>query len=506
MALAGSSARASAIAEEAFAPGVHVSAFNWSSLWPWNWPGFSQPWGGSEDAPADPAAKQGEADTHPPDITFADVGGMEAAKDELREVVAMFADSEFYEALGARTPKGIMLDGPPGTGKTLLARALAGEVKATFLSLDAGMFNQKYAGDGGRSVRSLFAYARANAPAVIFIDEIDAIGTKRFPAQQAYDVERTATLDTLLAQLDGFLPSEKILVVAATNRYSDLDAALIRSGRFDRRISLSLPQEPDRLRILQVHLQHRPLSPDVDLKTVVGASAGMSGADLANLCNEAATLAARAHHSSISQDDLIEGTHRVRFGVQGQIILPDANMQLRAAVHEAGHSMLFVLCPTVLRLKEATIRPRMAGAGGMTLTAPRREGGADISLAEAKNWLIAMMGGRAAETLYFNGSGSGSSSDMAQATKLAFQMVSEWGLGTHGAPVNYGTLQALRAGAWTQASGERLDCAVEQLVQQAYDSALRILSENQESLERVSSALVARQTLYEDEITALMDE
>ena len=439
-----------------------------------------------------------------PRTTFADVAGIDEVENEVGEVVDFLRDPQRYGRLGARIPRGVLLSGPPGTGKTLLARAVAGEAGVPFFSISASEFIEAIVGVGASRVRDLFDQAKKVAPSIIFIDELDAIGRARGGAFSAGGVdEREQTLNQILTEMDGFQGNEGVVVLAATNRPEILDPALLRPGRFDRRVSVNAPDLDGRLQILRVHTRHVPLAPDVDLAAVAAATPGMVGADLANLVNEAALAAARARHEQVTGADFGDALEKIVLGtVRGIVLSPEE--KLSTAYHESGHALLGMLTPGADPVRRVTIVPR-GQALGVTVQTPQvdRYG---YSKTYLQGRIAGALGGRAAEEVVYGEITTGAESDLDQATRLARQMVGRWGMSATIGPVAVlpppGQEQPFGGDGVAPATRQLVDEEVRRLVEDCYDEAVRTLRSNRERLDRLAHTLFDRETLNEDEAYA----
>jgi len=439
--------------------------------------------------------------------TFADVAGIDEAKEELGEVVDFLREPERYRRLGARIPRGVLLSGPPGTGKTLLARAVAGEAAVPFFWLSASEFVEVLVGVGASRVRDLFSQAKAAAPAIIFIDELDAIGRARSSGVSlGGNDEREQTLNQILTEMDGFTGTEGVIVMAATNRAEVLDPALLRPGRFDRRVTVGPPDQKGRAAILAVHARDVPLASDVDLDGVASQTPGMVGADLANLVNEAALLAARRRHDRVRQDDFSDALERVVLGSERRIVLSSEERE-RTAYHESGHALLGMLQEGADPVRKVSIVPR-GQALGVTFQSPAadRYGYAASYL---RGRITGALGGRAAEELVYGDVTTGAESDLEQITAIARQMVGRWGMSAAVGPVT--VLPRDDAAPWTGADGsaapsdetrELIDTEARRIIDECYRRALELLGENRERLDRLAHALLQKETLDEDEAYA----
>jgi cell division protease FtsH len=443
-----------------------------------------------------------------PKVTFADVAGVDEAKKELEEVVDFLKNPTKYKALGARTPKGVLLVGPSGTGKTLLAKAMAGEAKTSFYSIAGSEFMEMLVGVGAARVRDLFAQAKKTAPAIIFIDEIDAIGRMRSVGIMGGHDEREQTLNQILVEMDGFEPNVAVLIVAATNRGDLLDPALLRPGRFDRRVVLDMPDIEGRKAILKIHARGKPFSASVDWDKVAKRTVGFSGADLENMLNEAAIQAARGNKKEIDMDDIEEAATKVKLGPEKRRLQSPLDRKM-TAYHEGGHAVVSYFSKYTDAVHRISIVSR-GMALGYTLSPPEKD-----RLHETRSRLIdeiAMtMGGRAAEELIFNEMTSGAANDIDQATRIARYMVMEFGMSELG-PINFGPQMDVTE--WGKALSEaqqispemmsKIDTEVQKLVNAGYKEAMDILKKHKKQLDRIAGELVKKETVEGDEFEAMM--
>jgi cell division protease FtsH len=426
---------------------------------------------------------------------FSDVAGADEAKAELSEVLHFLKGADAYKATGARIPRGVLLAGPPGTGKTLLARALAGEAEATFVAVSGSDFKSMWLGGSARRVRTLFSYARQNAPCIVFIDEFDAIGAHRTAGTGATDREMNGTLNQLLVEMDGFSKNEGILVVAATNLRQNLDPAVVRPGRLDRIVDVGLPDQSGRAQILKLHAVGRPLEDGVDLAVVARGTPGFSGADLENLVNEAAVMAARRASTTVAARDFESARNKILMGVERRTLVLTEDDRRLAAVHEAGHAVAACRCPGSDPVHKATIVPH-GRALGMVVRLPERER-MSVTVSKLRDELTVLMAGRAAEHAVFGADSvtTGAASDIEQATALARSMVVEWGLGERVGMVRVSPERAV------------LDAVVEDevraIVHAAYKRAFDLVETERPALDRIADALFERETLEGAEIRAL---
>ncbi len=437
-------------------------------------------------------------------VTFDDVAGIDEVEAEINEVVDFLKDPEKYRRLGARAPKGVLLTGAPGTGKTLLARATAGEAKVPFFSASASEFIEMIVGVGASRVRELFSEARKVAPAIIFIDEIDTIGRARGGARAfgGHD-EREQTLNQILTEMDGFSGHEGVVVLAATNRPDVLDPALLRPGRFDRQIVIHPPDQKGRVEILKVHTRNVPLAQDVDLEQLASSTPGMTGADLANLVNEAALLAARRREDAVSQRDLTDALEKVQLGTARNVVIPEEQRR-RTAYHEAGHALLGMLQPGADPVRKVSIIPR-GRALGVTLSTPESDRyGYDVNYLRGR--IIGALGGMAAEQEVFNIVTTGAESDLEMVTRIARSMVGRWGMSER-----IGTLSVLPAEGDPRMAGisdgllNAVDEEVRRITDECYAEARRLLTENREKLDAIVTQLLVHESLNEPEIYAAAD-
>ena len=443
-----------------------------------------------------------------PKVTFADVAGVDEAKKELEEVVDFLRNPAKYKALGARTPKGVILVGPSGTGKTLLAKAMAGEAKTAFYSIAGSEFMEMLVGVGAARVRDLFANAKKNAPAIIFIDEVDAIGRMRSVGTMGGHDEREQTLNQILVEMDGFEPNTAVLIVAATNRGDLLDPALFRPGRFDRRVVLDLPDMAGRKDILAIHAKGKPFTAGLDWDKIAKRTVGFSGADLENMLNEAAILAARENKKEIDTKDLEEAATKVKLGPEKKRLQSDLDRKM-TAYHEGGHAVVSYFCPNLDIVHRISIVSR-GMALGYTLSPPEKD-----RLHETKSRLIeeiAMtMGGRAAEQLIFNEMTSGASNDIDQATRIARYMVMEFGMSDLG-PINYGPDRDITEwgksmfdqSSISQETQSIIDREVKKFIDEGYRKAVEILKKHKKYLDNVAAELIKRETVEMEEFEVLM--
>jgi cell division protease FtsH len=436
-------------------------------------------------------------------VTFEDVAGIDDVEDEVAEIVDFLKNAERYRRLGASIPKGVLLSGPPGTGKTLLARALAGEADVPFFSVSASEFIEMIVGVGASRVRDLFVQAKAAAPAIIFIDELDAIGRARGGSNSigGHD-EREQTLNQILTEMDGFTGTEGVIVLGATNRPEILDSALLRPGRFDRRLVISPPDATGRKAILEVHTREVPLADDVDLGVVASSTPGMVGAELKNLINEAAILAARREHEKVTLSDFNDSLEKVVLGTARRVVMPPEERR-RTAYHEGGHALLGMLTPGADPVRKISIIPR-GHALGVTFQSPESDR-YGYSASYLLGRIAGALGGRAAEQLIYGEVSTGAESDLEQATRIARQMVGRWGMSPAIGPVSVlpGPGQELPFGfdanGPSPATQELLDSEVRRLLDEAAKHAEQVLSEHRPNLDSLVEALLASETLDADD-------
>jgi len=436
-------------------------------------------------------------------ITFADVAGIDEAKEELIEVVDFLKEPNKYTRLGGAVPRGVLLVGPPGTGKTLLARAVAGEANVPFFSMGASEFVEMIVGVGASRVRDLFAQTRAAAPAIIFIDELDAIGRARGSTGGfGGNDEREQTLNQILTEMDGFSGREGVIVIAATNRPDVLDQALLRPGRFDRRVVVQPPDKTGRAAILKVHTQGMPLASDVDLKLVASSTPGLVGADLKNLVNEAALLAARRSEDRVHQKDFLDSLEKLVLGPARSVVLSPAERE-RVAYHEGGHTLCGLLVPGADPVNRVTIIPR-GQALGVTYQRPD-----DDQHSYSEEYLqariVGAMGGRAAEEVVYGGRTTGAENDIQQASALARQMVTRWGMSDELGPVTLAPRDDLPAGfgmskPYSEATARSIDIEVQRMLRESHAEAVRLLEQYRPQLDALAEALLEHETLEEQEI------
>src|SRR4249920_2765260 len=445
-------------------------------------------------------------------VTFEDVAGVDEAKEDLQEIVEFLRDPQKFQKLGGRIPRGVLLVGPPGTGKTLTARAVAGEANVPFFTISGSDFVEMFVGVGASRVRDMFEQAKKNAPCIIFIDEIDAVGRHRGAGLGGGNDEREQTLNQLLVEMDGFEANEGIILIAATNRPDVLDPALLRPGRFDRQVVVPNPDIGGREKILKVHMRKVPLAPDVDPRVLARGTPGFSGADLANLVNEAALLAARRNKRLVTMADLEDSKDKVMMGAERRSMIMTEEEKLATAYHEGGHALINILVPGNDPLHKVTIIPR-GRALGVTMSLPERD-----KLSYSKQWcearIATMFGGRIAEQLIYGEEhlNTGAASDIMQATELARRMVTEWGMSERLGPLRYNENQqeVFLGHAITQRQNMSEDTAklideeIRRIVTDGEKKAREVLSTNRDKLEAVTQALMEYETISGEEVHALL--
>jgi cell division protease FtsH len=443
-------------------------------------------------------------------VTFKDVAGVDEAKEELREIIEFLREAQKFQKLGGRIPKGVLLVGPPGTGKTLLARAVAGEANVPFFSISGSDFVEMFVGVGASRVRDLFEQGKKNAPCIIFIDEIDAVGRHRGAGLGGGHDEREQTLNQLLVEMDGFESNEGVILMAATNRPDVLDPALLRPGRFDRRVVVNRPDVRGREEILRVHTRKIPLADDVDLSILARGTPGFSGADLANMVNEAALAAARQNRKAVLQYDFELAKDKVLMGVERKSLLLSDEEKKNTAYHEAGHALVAAKLPHSDPVHKVTIIPR-GMALGLTMQLP-----VDDRHSLYKNYLeteiAILMGGRIAEEMFLNVMSTGAGNDIERATDTARKMVCEWGMSDLG-PLTFGKKEEqiflgreiAQHRDYSEDTAIKIDQEVRKLVSNGYSTARQILSDNRETLEKIARALIEREVLDANEIKMLVD-
>ncbi|HEX3016805.1 MAG TPA: ATP-dependent zinc metalloprotease FtsH [Caproicibacter sp.] len=444
--------------------------------------------------------------------TFADVAGADEEKEELREIVEFLKNPRKYNELGARIPKGVLLVGPPGTGKTLLARAVAGEAGVPFFSISGSDFVEMFVGVGASRVRDLFEQAKKNSPCIIFIDEIDAVGRQRGAGLGGGHDEREQTLNQLLVEMDGFGANEGVIMIAATNRPDILDPALMRPGRFDRQVMVGYPDIKGREEILKVHARNKPIGPDVDLKTIAKSTAGFTGADLENLLNESALLAARKSLKAITMAEIEEATIKVVVGTEKKSHVMTEKEKKLTAYHEAGHAVATYYCPTQDPVHQISIIPR-GMAGGYTMQIPT-EDRSYHTRKEMEEDLVVMLGGRVSESLTLDDISTGASNDIERATKLAHSMIAKYGMSEELGPITYGRddsepflgrdMGHIRD--YSEATSCAIDREIKRMMLEAYQKTESILKEHIDQLHLVAKALFENEKMGGEEFAKLMDE
>ncbi len=444
-------------------------------------------------------------------VTFKDVAGVDEAKEELQEIIEFLREPQKFQKLGGRIPKGVLLMGPPGTGKTLLARAIAGEANVPFFSISGSDFVEMFVGVGASRVRDLFEQGKKNAPCIIFIDEIDAVGRHRGAGLGGGHDEREQTLNQLLVEMDGFESNDGVILIAATNRPDVLDPALLRPGRFDRRVVVSRPDVRGREGILQVHTRKIPLAEDVDITILARATPGFSGADLANLVNEAALQAARRNQKFVTMYDFESSKDKVLMGAERKsMIITDEEKRL-TAFHEAGHALLAALLPHTDPLHKVTIIPR-GMALGLTQQLPSEEKH-NYTKEQLESRIAVCMGGRIAEDLMFKEISTGAQNDIEQATEMARKMVCEWGMSPALGPLTYGKKEEQvflgkefnRHQDYSEATALKIDAEIKRIVTEQYDRAQKTLSEGKAMLVRVAEALLEHEVLDGEQIKQILE-
>jgi len=445
-------------------------------------------------------------------VTFADVAGADEAKDEVEEIIAFLKDPKKFQRLGGRIPKGVLMIGPPGTGKTLLARAIAGEAGVPFFSISGSDFVEMFVGVGASRVRDLFEQGKKHAPCIIFIDEIDAVGRHRGAGLGGGHDEREQTLNQLLVEMDGFEANDGVIIIAATNRPDVLDPAILRPGRFDRRITVSRPDVRGREAILRVHAKKTPLSPDVELDIIARGTPGMSGADLENLVNEAALLAARQDKDAVSMVDFEMAKDKVFMGTERRSMVISDEEKWNTAIHEAGHALVALSIAHHDPVHKITIIPR-GPALGVTFYLPKQDK-LSLSRDQAEAQIASALGGRIAEEIFFGRLTTGAGSDIKQVSRIARAMVCEWGMSEKLGPLTYGSNEesvflgrdyTQRQQDYSEQTAEQIDSEVRRIVQEQYDRAHTILVEKKDIIEAMAKALMERETLDAEELAAVIE-
>lgn len=443
-------------------------------------------------------------------VRFSDVAGAEEEKEELKEVVEFLKNPKKFSELGARIPKGVLLVGPPGTGKTLFAKAVAGEAGVPFFSMSGSDFVEMFVGTGAARVRDLFAEAEKNMPCIVFIDEIDAVGRQRGAGLGGGNDEREQTLNQLLVQMDGFEKNDGIIIMAATNRADVLDPALLRPGRFDRQIYVNIPDVKGREEIFKVHSRNKPLAPDVSFKVLARMTSGFSGADIENLLNEAAILAARANRRVIVMEDILEGINKVIAGPQkNSRVITETDKRI-TAYHEAGHAIIARVLPGCDEVQEVSIIPR-GMAAGYTLTRPINDD-SHVTKNKLNDNIAMMLGGRAAEQIVIHDISTGASNDIERASGIARKMVTEWGMSEKLGNIFLGGSGEVFLGrdysqhtAYSEAIAGQIDEEVKNLIDQNYQRALQILKDNRDILDNMVKVLYEKNTIYTEEVDMLFE-
>ena len=436
-------------------------------------------------------------------VRFDDVAGLEEEKNELIEIVDFLKRPEKYTRMGARVPKGVLLYGKPGTGKTLIAKAIAGEADVPFISMSGSEFIEMFAGLGASRVRKLFEKARKLAPCIVFIDEIDAIGSRR-TSNSGAETENNQTLNQLLVEMDGFSSEETIIVLAATNRPEMLDKALLRPGRFDRQITIPNPDLNGRLDILKIHSKDKKLSDDVNLESIAEDTAGFTGAELENILNEAAIVATKNKHEEIENDDIEEAVKKVTVGLEkkGRVV-SDKDKRL-TAYHEAGHAVVSRYLPTQTNVKEVSIIPRGV-AGGYTMY-KTNEDKYYISKTEMQEKLIALLGGRAAERLVLDDISTGASNDIEVATQIARDMVTKYGMSDKLGPIDFQGKEPYEMQMFGENIGDEIGEEVKTLIDTAYNDAITLLKEHRDKLDKIAEVLLQKEKINEQEFNQIFEE
>ncbi|HJV66456.1 MAG TPA: ATP-dependent zinc metalloprotease FtsH [Geomonas sp.] len=443
-------------------------------------------------------------------VTFKDVAGCEEAKEELREIIEFLKDPSKFQKLGGKIPKGVLMMGPPGTGKTLLARAVAGEANVPFFSISGSDFVEMFVGVGASRVRDLFEQGKKNAPCIIFIDEIDAVGRHRGAGLGGGHDEREQTLNQLLVEMDGFESNEGVILIAATNRPDVLDPALLRPGRFDRQVVVPRPDVKGREMILKVHTKKTPLSPDVDLETIARGTPGFSGADLSNVVNEAALLAARKDKSVVEMRDFDDAKDKVLMGVERRSMVISDEEKKNTAYHEAGHTLVAKLIPGTDPVHKVSIIPR-GRALGVTMQLPI-EDKHSYSRESLLDRIAVLMGGRVAEEIIFNSMTTGAGNDIERATEIARKMVCEWGMSEKLGPVTFGKKdeqiflgrEMATQKNYSEATAIEIDHEIRLIVEQNYARVQELLKNNIDALHKISLALIEKENLSGEEVDRIM--
>ena len=436
-------------------------------------------------------------------VRFDDVAGLEEEKEELIEIVDFLKRPEKYTKMGARVPKGVLLYGKPGTGKTLIAKAIAGEADVPFISMSGSEFIEMFAGLGASRVRKLFEKARKLAPCIVFIDEIDAIGSRR-SSNSGAETENNQTLNQLLVEMDGFGSEETIIVLAATNRPEMLDKALLRPGRFDRQITIPTPDLKGRLEILKIHSKDKKLADDVNLESIAEDTAGFTGAELENILNEAAIVATKSKHEEIENDDIEEAVKKVTVGLEKrERVISDKDKRL-TAYHEAGHAVVSRYLPTQTNVKEVSIIPRGV-AGGYTMY-KSNEDKYYISKTEMQEKLIALLGGRAAERLVLDDISTGASNDIEVATQIARDMVTKYGMSDTLGPIDFQGKEPYEMQMFGENIGDKIGEEVKTLIDTAYNDAITLLKEHRDKLDKIAETLLQKEKINEQEFNQIFEQ
>ena len=436
-------------------------------------------------------------------ITFDDVAGLDEEKEEMKEIVDFLKKPEKYTKMGARVPKGVLLYGKPGTGKTLIAKAIAGEADVPFISMSGSEFIEMFAGLGASRVRKLFEKARKLAPCIVFIDEIDAIGSRR-TSNSGAETENNQTLNQLLVEMDGFGSEETIIVLAATNRPEMLDKALLRPGRFDRRITIPTPDLKGRLEILKIHSKDKRLADDVNLESIAEDTAGFTGAELENILNEAAIVATKNKHEDIENEDIEEAVKKVTVGLEKRERKYSEKDKRLTAYHEAGHAVVSRYLPTQTNVKEISIIPRGV-AGGYTMY-KSDEDKYYISKTEMEEKLVALLGGRAAEKLVLNDISTGASNDIEVATKIARDMVTKYGMSDNLGPIDFQGKEPYEMQMFGENIGDKIGLEVKELINTAYNRAISLLQEHRDKLDAIAEELLKHEKINEEKFDEFFRE
>ena len=436
-------------------------------------------------------------------VKFDDVAGLDEEKSEMMEIVDFLKRPEKFTKMGARVPKGVLLYGKPGTGKTLIAKAIAGEADVPFISMSGSEFIEMFAGLGASRVRKLFEKARKLAPCIVFIDEIDAIGSRR-TSDSGAESENNQTLNQLLVEMDGFSSEETIIVLAATNRPEMLDKALLRPGRFDRRITIPVPDLKGRLEILKIHSKNKKLSDNVNLESIAEDTAGFTGAELENILNEAAIIATKNRHEDIENSDIEEAVKKVTVGLEKRERTYSQKDKKLTAYHEAGHAVVSYYLPTQANVKEVSIIPRGV-AGGYTMY-KNDEDKYYISKTEMQEKLIALLGGRAAEKLVLDDISTGASNDIEVATNIARDMVTKYGMSDNLGPIDFQGKEPYEMQMFGENIGDKIGAEVKSLINTAYNDAIRLLQEHRDKLDLIAQTLLAKEKINEEDFKRFFEE